>query len=207
MRRHAFTLIEAIVSSALGALVLGAMVSMFYASRRMTDVGDLSAALAEAAIAMEQMHRDLTQAVQKPDPAVKDVVLVSKEGAAQFICAVLGDMGEITGKLVVYRREKTAQGNWRMMRRFGTAESPLPGVYSKIGFSYHGQNGSPFVRVTLHVVARDLARQGTPGGADEAVLSTLIHVAGPEMLDTPFFDWKCMDALKSVELVKGSLGF
>jgi type II secretory pathway pseudopilin PulG len=207
MRRDAFTLIEAVVASAIGALVLGAMFSMFYASRRMTDVGDLAHALAEASIAMEQMHRDLTQAVKHPDPAVKAVVLISQEGAAQFIHSGRDKDGKLTGKLVVYRREKTAQGNWRMMRKLGDVEAPLPGVYSSIRMFYYEVGSTPFVRVTLHVVARDQAQNRPRGGADEALLTSLVHVTGPEMLDTPFFDWKALDGLKSVEMLKGQLGF
>lgn len=207
MRRHAFTLIEAIVAAALGALVLGAMLSMFYASRRMTDIGDLAHALAEASIAMEQMHRDLTQAVKHPDPAVKAVVLISTEGAAQFIHAARDANGQIAGKLVVYRREKTAQGNWRLLRKVGDVEAPLPGTYAAVRMFYYEVGSTPFVRVTLHVVARDQAQVRPAGGADEAVLTSLVHVTGPEMLDTPFFDWKPIEGLKSVEMLKGQLGF
>lgn len=204
--RRAFTLIEALVAAALGTLVLGAMLSMFYASRRMTDVGDLAAALAEAAIAMEQIHRDLTQAVVKPDEDNVDVIRVSAQGAAQFVHAVKGAGGRLEGKLVVYRREKTAQGNFRLSRRAGDVKAHLPGVYSRIGLSYIKRVGGPFVRVTLHVVARD-RKVDAPGGADEAVLTSLVHVDAPEMLETPFFDWSCLDGLKSVEMLKGTDGF
>ena len=206
MTRRGFTLMEALIAAAIGSLVLGAMVSMFYASRKMTDVGDLASALAEASIAMEHIHRDLTQAVQKPDPAITEPILISKEGAAQFVHAVKGENGKLEGKLVVYRREKLATGNYRLMRKFGDAESPLPGVYSRIGLAYYKRGGGPFVRVTLHVVARD-RKVDAPGGADEAVLTSLVHVDAPEMLESPFFDWSCLDGLKSVEMLKGAGGF
>lgn len=204
--RPAFTLIEALVAVALGTLVLGAMLSMFYASRRMTDVGDLAAALAEAAIAMEQIHRDLTQAVVKPDEDTVDVIRVSTQGAAQFVHALRGPDGRLEGKLVVYRREKTAQGNFRLLRKAGDVQAPLPGVYSRIGLSYIKRVGGPFVRVTLHVVARD-RKVDAPAGSDEALLTSLVHVDAPEMLETPFFDWSCLDGLKNVEMLKGTEGF
>lgn len=207
MRRHAFTLVEAIVATALASLIVGGMLTMFHASRRMTDVGDLSAALSDAAIAMERIHRDLSQAVQKPDPDVKSPVIPSKtEPALQFIHAVLTPEGKLEGKLVVYRRESTPGGNFRLIRRFGTEEAPLPGVYSRIGFDGFNAAGGPWVRVTLHAVAHDVKRD-KPVGSEEAVLSCMVHVDSPEMLGTDYFVWDLLDGIKSVPLLKGEHGF
>lgn len=205
--RAGFTLMEAVIATVIGALVLGAGVVILQATRRMSKAGDLSSALAEAAMAMEYIHRDLMQAVQKPDPAVDRVVFVSKE-AVQFVRGIRGPEGALLGERVVYRRDTTGTNRFRLLRQSGVdAEAPLPGAYSAVKFSSFKGTGGPFVRVTLHVIASAVP-QGTPAtGSDEAVLTSLVRVAGPEMLSAPFFKWTFMDDLNSVELLEGKLGF
>lgn len=200
--RRGYTLLEMMVGAALGTAVLYGMFTIFTATRRMSNVGELGAALAEASIAMETIHRDLTQAVQKPDPSVDHVVQMAKDAPAlQFIRAEPAPNNGITGTPVVYRREKLPTGNFQLMRQEGPgAESPLPGTYSAIRVDTFTGAGGPFIRLTLHVVARDVVATGPAGGVDEAVLTTLIRVASPEMLNSGLLRFKFLDGLKSVNL-------
>jgi len=206
--RRAYTLVEVLVAIAVGLTVLAAAVALLGVVRRMTDVGDFSAALAEGAVAMEILHRDLSCAVQKPDPAMPDVVqLADGQPALQFILGALDGTGALTGTRVVYRREPLPSGNFRLLRVVGDGPpEPLPGVYSHIACDEHDGAGGPFLRITLHVVARDVAT-GKPGGKDEAVLTSLFRVKGPEMLHSGLVRFPFLDGLKSVELLKGQQGF
>lgn len=203
----AYTLVEALVATVVGLAVLTAVISLFVATRRMSNAGDLSSAMAEAAMAMETLHRDLIQAVQKPDPGIDRIVFVSRE-AAQFIRGERRADGVLVGQLVVYRREPAAApGHFRLIRRLGAVESRLPGTYSSAAFASFSGTGGPFVRVTLHAVARDVETGQPRQGSDEAVLTSLIRVAGPEMIESPLHRVKAMDELEKVELLRGSLGF
>ena len=207
MTRRGYTLIEVLVAASIALAVIAAAVGLLTATRKMSNVGDFGSALAEGSIALEILHRDLSCAVQKPDPSVAGVVqVVANPPGLQFILARFDDAG-LSGTRVVYRREKLPTGHFRITRQEGTREpSPLPGTYAKINVETFEGAGGPFIRVTLHVLARD-ATGGPTSGIDEAVLTSLIRVAGPEMLNSPSLRFKFMDGLKSVDLLKGTEGF
>lgn len=204
--RRGYTLIEIAVASLVGVAVMAGVIGMFGATRRMTNAGELSGAMAEASMAMEVIHRDLIQAVQKPGKDHDRIVYVSKE-AAQFIRGERRADGVLTGQLVVYRRQPLGNGYFKMIRKIGAAEGPLPGTYAHAVFESFKGTGGPFVRVTLHVAARNAAPTGPAQGSDEATLTSLMRVAGPEMLESELYRWKFMDELKKVELLSGALGF
>lgn len=113
----------------------------------------------------------------------------------------------LTGRLIVYHRVKTAAGNWKLMRRKDGKDEPLPGAYSRVRFDLVNATGGPFVRVTLHVLARDLAAVGDRGASEEAVLTSLVRAAPAEMLGSPLFDWTFLDGITSVKPLEGDLGF
>jgi Tfp pilus assembly protein PilE len=200
--RRGYTLFEMMISAAVGTAVLFAMFTVFTATRRMSNVGELGAALSEASIAMEMIHRDLTQAVQKPDPSIESVVQMAKDAPAlQFIRGEPAPNNGLTGTVIVYRREKLPTGRFRILRQEGGGPaSPLPGTYSAVRVDTFAGAGGPFIRLTLHVVAREAAPAGPAGGADEAVLTTLIRVPSPEMLNSGLLRFKFLDELQKVNL-------
>lgn len=204
--RRGYTLIEIAVASLVGVAVMAGVIGMFGATRRMSNAGELSGAMAEASMAMEVIHRDLIQAVQKPGKDHDRIVYVSKE-AAQFLRGERRADGVLTGQLVVYRRQPLGNGYFKMIRKIGAAEGPLPGTYAHAVFESFKGTGGPFVRVTLHVAARNAAPAGPAQGSDEATLTSLMRVAGPEMLESDLYRWKFMDELKKVELLSGASGF
>lgn len=204
--RRGYTLIEIAVASLVGVTVLAGVIGLFMATRRMSNAGELSGAMAEASMAMETIHRDLIQGVQKPGKPYDRVVYVSKE-AAQFLRGERRADGTLVAQLVVYRRAPLGNGYFKLMRKIGANEGPLPGTYAHAVFESFKGTGGPFVRVTLHVAARNAPPAGAAQGSDEATLTSLMRVAGPEMLETDLYRFKCMDELKSVELLSGTLGF
>lgn len=206
--RRGYTLLEILVAATLGLAALGAAFALFLGTNRMSGAGDLGKAMADAAIAMEYIHRDLIQAVAKPGQ--EQVVVVSPETAtAQFLVGERAPDGSLTAHPVLYRREAAGAGAFRLVRRARDRESALPGSYAHVGFTTLVMGDDPaaargrvFVRVTLHARAR--ASTGAPAsGADEAVLTSLVRVAGPELLDAPTLRWTILEGLKSVELLKG----
>lgn len=207
--RRGYTLLEVLVASALGLGVLATAFAMFVSTNRMSGAGDLGKAMADASIAMEYIHRDLIQAVQRPGN--EQIVRVSPEtAAAQLLVAERDAEGALKAHLVVYRRE--GSGTFRLIRRERDRETPLPGTYAHVGFTTLVMGDDPasargrvFVRVTLHARARP--EGGAPTGSDEAVLTSLVRVAGPEMLNAPTLRWDWMDGVKSADFVKGQLGF
>ena len=200
-RTDAYTLVETLVSVAVGLACLAIMITLFTATRRMTNVGDLSSALSQASIAMEILHRDLSQAVQKPVPTVDRIVFPLKTNDGfRFIRGERRDDGTLTGKLVSYQRERTSAGNFRLVRRIDAQEDRLPGTFSAIKVGTFKATGGPFLRVTLHVVARDVTSSSPAQGSDEAVLTTLVRVAGPEMIQSGLLEFKFMEALKSIDI-------
>jgi type II secretory pathway pseudopilin PulG len=201
--RRGYTLMEALVAAVIGVVILSAITGIFITTRRMTQSGDLASALSSAAVAMEMLNRDLHHAVQKPDPATERIVVIDKEaGTFRFIRGGQTPAGVLTGEVVTYRREKTAGGHFRLVRTTASSASPLPGVYSDVDVRTFKAVGGPFVRVTLHVVARDAANSDPAKGADEAVLTSLIRVAPPEMIHSGMLRFKFMDELRKVELAK-----
>lgn len=197
--RRGYTVAEALVALSIALVALALMLGIFSATRRMTQSGDLAAALAEAAIALQILHRDLAQAVQKPGAPDARIVYLARD-VARFVRGEPGPEGSVRGKLVTYRREKTAAGYFRIVRNVGGEESPLPGTYSAARFQMLPGTGGPFVRVTLHVVARDAKPAGPAKGSDEAVLTTLVRVAGPEMLGAPGMLWPFLEELKAIRI-------
>ena len=155
------------------------------------------------------IHRDLLQAVARPDPDGSVVIQLAKPASAQFVLAEKQPDDQLGGRVVVYHREATAAGNFRLMRKVDTSDQSLPGIYAKIGFGTIPMAGGPFLRVTLHVIARDAAAPAGAerDGAEEAVLSTVVRVAPVEMLGNPIFDRSYLDGIKAVPPLKGSLGF
>jgi hypothetical protein len=204
--RRGYTLMEVLISAVLGLMVLGAVLSIYFATGRMARSGDLSSGLAEASIAMETVYLDLVQAVARPDPDGSQVVIGNKQGA-QFLSARFEPDETLSAELIVYRKVATAAGNFRLMRKKGASESPLPGTYAKIGFKGVDITGGPFVRVTLHVLARDTGSTEARKGSEEAVVTTFVRVATAEGLGNPMMDWSFLDRVKSVPLLKGELGF
>jgi prepilin-type N-terminal cleavage/methylation domain-containing protein len=210
--RRGYTLLEVLVAAALGLSALAVAFALFVSTRRMSGAGDLGKAMADASIAMEYIHRDLIQAVQKPGE--DQLVFVAPEtAAAQFLVAELRADGSLTARPVLYRREPAGPSAFRLVRRDAGRESALPGTYSHVGFKtlVVGEDpsvirGRTFVRVTLHARARPESGAAATG-SDEAVLTSLVRVAGPEMLNMPTMRWRFLDALRSVELVKGQAGF
>jgi type II secretory pathway pseudopilin PulG len=200
MMRRGYTLIEMMVAAAVGIGCLSIMITLFTMTRRMSNAGELSAALSEAAMAMEILHRDLSQAVQKPDPAVGRVVFPLKSGDGfRFIRGERRD-GVLAGTLVTYEREKLPSGRLRLVRRIDSRTTHLPGTYSAIRVKEARPTGGPFLRVTLHVLAREIPAGAPVSPSDEAVLTSLVRVAGPEMVQSPLLEFKFMEELKKVEL-------
>lgn len=209
--RRGYTLLEITVAAALGLSALAVAFSLFISTRRMSGAGDLGKAMADASVAMEYIHRDLTQIVQKPGQ--DQLVFVAPEtAAAQFLTAEIRPDGSLTAHPILYRREPAGPSFFRLIRREADHESPLPGTYSHIGFKTlvigddaSNVRGRTFVRVTLHARANPDAT--ATSGSDEAVLTSLVRVAGPELLNMPTMHWRFLDALNSVELLKGQAGF
>jgi type II secretory pathway pseudopilin PulG len=195
--RAAFTLVEALVATALGCIVLAGILAFTQGARQMAQSGDLAGALQEAALAMLTIERDLLQAVQKPDPKVREVVMVTQKSVRMIRGRVKAD-GSIGGQLVVYRKEKTPAGNFRLLREEGGQQRRLPGLFRLAGFETLEGAGGPFVRVTLVVVSHDASPAANPSGSEQAILTSLVRVVGPESIDTEMFDWNFLDELKSV---------
>lgn len=193
--RSATTLIEVLVALMVGLGALGAIFTIFFSVRKMEHAGDLSGSLQEAALAMAIIHKDLTQAVQKPAPGVTSAVRPTADGF-QLIRGVLKPDGSIQGLQVQYRKVFTPQGNYRMERKVKTALSSLPGLYRSVEFIGLNGAGGPFVRVTLHLAVHDTAAgPGGPKGSEEAVVSSLVRIQGPEMVGSTSFPFSFMSAL------------
>lgn len=200
-RRKGFTVMEALLAAGLGALVLGGMITIFSAIRKMAGVGELAGTLQEAALAMAHIEKDLTQAVQKPDPAVDSPVLVGKDHF-QMLRAEFKPDGAIQGKLVAYQAVGTEGGNFRLERRFGSQKSTIPGVFRSVSFAAFDGPGGPFVRVTLVMAVVDTSGPSSGKGSEEAVLSGLVRVMGPEMIGSQAYGFDLMQSLKTIDFLK-----
>ena len=198
MRRRGTTLVEGLVAAAIGLLILGAMADLFLSIRRLTHAGDLSATLAEASLAMAQMHRDLSLAVSRPDQAANTPVLVGRSSFQLLQCA-LDPGGAVRAKVVMYRSLPTGGGNFRLSRSSDGEQHTLPGIYRSVEFASLRASGGPFVRVTLRLSVHDTASADPARGAEEAVVTALVRVAGPEMVSSDFFSWSFLDSLKSLK--------
>lgn len=201
--RHAVTFVEVLVALTLALIALGLVFSLYSSTNRMSHMSDLSAAMQEGAIAMATLQADLTQAVQKPDPLVDSAVLVRKNGFQMLRAEFLPD-GSISGKLVVYRKERTGAGNFRVRRTFDGKDSQLPGLYRDVKFARLGSTaGEPYVRVTLRVATHDVPGQAAIGKAsEEAVISSLVRVMGPEMVGSSVFPFSFLGLLNNIPFLK-----
>jgi hypothetical protein len=192
---------EVLLAAGIGALVLGGMITIFGAIRKMAGVGELAGTLQEASLALAYIEKDLTQAVQKPDPAVDSPVVVAKDHF-QMLRAEFEPDGTIKGKLVVYQVIGTDGGNFRLKRRFGSQESPIPGIFRRVQFASFDGPGGPFVRVTLVMAVTDTANPTAGKGFEEAVLSGLVRVMGPEMIGSQAYGFDLMQSLKGIDFLK-----
>lgn len=196
--RRGVTFVEALVSLLLATVAMGMMFSLYSSTVRMGHAGDLAGAMQEAAIALQILQRDLTQAVQKPDPSVDCAVQIKKNGF-QLLRAEFQPSGSINGKLVVYRKEPTPNGNFRIKRTFDGVDSRLPGLYRAIKFVELQGAGGPFVRITLRVATHDIAAKDVEGKAsEEAVVSALVRVMGPENVGGTIFEFPFLSLLKNI---------
>jgi len=185
--RRGFTLAEALVALAIGLLVIGAILVVFYSLNKMSRSSELSGALQEAALAMSIVQRDLVQAVQRPDPTSTSPVLV-EPNSFQMIRGVLRPDGRIDGQRITYRKQPTASGAFRLRRDVNDTTSLVPGAFKSVQFAQLDGNGGPFVRVTMRLEVQE-------GGAQECMLSSLVRVCGPELIGSPAFSWDFMDSL------------
>lgn len=197
-RRNGATLMEAIVAAAIALLILGAMTDLFLSIRRMSHSGDLSATLAEASLAMAQMHRDLSLAVSRPGQDSNSPVLVGRT-SFQLLQNQLDPGGAVSAKVVMYRVVPTGTGNFRLQRTSAGEQRMLPGIYRSVEFVSLRASGGPFVRITLRLSVHDTASV-TPGtGSEEALVTALVRVAGPELVSSDFLSWDFLDGLKSLQ--------
>jgi type II secretory pathway pseudopilin PulG len=193
MRRRAFTMAEALVALGIGLLVIGAMLMVFLSIGKMTRSSELSGALQEAALAMAIIQKDLMQAVQKPDPNSKSPVQTLPT-SFQMIRGTLKDDGSITGERIVYRKEPTASGAYRLRRQIGEESTLIPGTFKDLIFGEYKGDGGPYVRVSIRLEVHE-------GGKQECLLSSLVRVSGPEFIRSPVFDFKFMFPLIKINFL------
>jgi type II secretory pathway pseudopilin PulG len=193
--RLAATLVEVLMALAVGIIAIAAILMIFLSVRKMEHAGDLSGALQEAALAMATIQKDLVQAVQKPLPGVTSAVLPTSDGWC-MIRGVMKPDGSIEGTPVQYRRVYTQQQNYRIERKIGTDLHTLPGLYRNVDFKGLKGAGHPFVRVTLHLATHDVKiAPGKAKGSEEAVLSSLVRIQGPEGAGSSTFPFLFMKLL------------
>lgn len=206
--RRAFTLLEAVLVVAIAALLIATLMTIYFSTNRMAHYGDLSAALQEGSLALALIQDDLSQAVQKPDRNVSGAVMVLPN-AFQLLRAKLGPGGSISGELVVYKKMPNPSGGFRLKRQVGAAKAFIPGIFNEVQFEQFEGDGGPFVRMTLKVSAH--ASEATPGqprkGSDEAILTTLVRVQGPEMVGSGGFAWSFMSSLLTIPFLSDLLNF
>lgn len=196
--RRGVTFVEALVALLLAVVAFGMMWTLYFSTARMGHMGDLAGAMQEAAIALQILQRDLTQAVQKPDPSVDCAVQIRRNGF-QLLRAEFQPDGRISGKLVVFRREATPNGNFRLKRTFDGQDSRLPGLYRDVKFVQLRGAGGPYIRVTLRVATHDVKAADVAGKAsEEAVVSALVRVMGPEAVGGSVFSFPFLDLLRNI---------
>jgi hypothetical protein len=196
-RRPGATLLEGIVAAVIALLIFGAMMDLFLSIRRMSHAGDLSATLAEASLAMAQMHRDLAMAVSRPGQETNSPVLIGPS-SFQLLQNQLDPGAAVRAKVVMYRAVATGTGNFRLQRSCEGEQRMLPGIYRSIEFVSLRATGGPFVRITLRLSVHDT--KGVAGkGSEEAVVTALARVAGPELVSSDFLSWDFLDGLKSLQ--------
>lgn len=206
--RHAFTLIEAVLVVAIAALLIATMMTVYSSTNKMAHYGDLASALQEGSLALAMIQDDLSQAVQKPDKNVAGAVIVLPN-SFQLLRAKLQPGGAIAGELVVYKKIANPAGGFRLKRQVGSNKAFVPGVFNDVQFAQFDGDGGPFVRMTLKVSAHqtDTPAGQEKQGSDEAVLTTLIRVQGPEMVGGGGFSWSFMSGLLTIPFLSNLLDF
>lgn len=199
--RGGATLVETVVATAVGVLVAMAMAGLFQSMRKMSHASDLAGTQQEAALAMANIHRDLTLAVQKPDPKSAGPVVV-KPDAFQVLQNKIERDGTVRAKLVVYKAEPTPGGNLKLRRRSDGEDRLMPGTYTAISFQQLEGSGGPFVRVTLRMSVHDTAGADASKGSESAVLTALVRCSGPELVTSTMFSWSFLDSLRGIDFVK-----
>jgi hypothetical protein len=201
--RCGMTVLEALLATVLGLAALAAALMILFSVNRMEGAGDVAGALQDAALAMATIQEDLSQAVQKAEPSSSGTVVVSKN-SVQLLRGILKKDGSVDAKLVVYQKEATANGNFRLKRTFDGKSSHLPGVYRAVGFVQLAGPGGPYVRAILHVAVKDNRRaaDASASGLEEVVRTTLVRVQGPEMAGSLGFKWSFLSLLNVVNFLK-----
>ena len=194
------TLVEALLAALLGCVVTAILIGLMVGLAKMGQASELSNALQEAGLAMATIQDDLGQAVQKADPSVPFAVIV-KPDRFQLIRAAFQPDGSVTDKLVTYHAVGTPGGNFRLTRTCEGSDRGIPGTFRGVTFGQYEATGGPFVRVTLRVAAVDTAGgDAAAKGSQEAVLSAIVRVMGPEGVDSSLSSWPNLSALKAIEL-------
>jgi hypothetical protein len=201
MRRRAFTVAEVLVALAIGFAVLAAILGIFQAIRRMSHMGDLAGTLQEAAMAMAYIEKDLSQAVQKPDPKFDSAVIVGKD-YFQMLKAECKPDGAIAGQLVIYQTLVSPGGNLRLRRRQGAEGRAIPGLFRQVSFQQLKGPGGPYVRVTLTLATHDVTAT-TGKASEEAVVTGLVRVMGPEMVGSKAYSFGFMEGLNEIKFLEG----
>lgn len=188
-RRKGITLVDALLGLAIGSLVLGAMMLVFFSTNRMGFYGQLAGTLQEGALAMAIIQKDLVQAVQQPSRFIDQAVLLTRSDF-KLIRVKLDEDGSVGGDKVRYTYEETSAGNFRISRSVGDEPARyLPGLFAgKPDIAQLDSPGGPFIRVTLRMATRDVAAEQARGG-EMAIISTVTRVMGPEEVQgeiTPF---------------------
>lgn len=177
--RLGFTVVEMVVASAIAVLAIGGMIAVYLSIGKMTQAGDLSSTLQEAALAMATIQQDLAQA--RPEGGRGPVVRGAK-GGFELTQWSLEPGGAVAPVKVRYSLEKTATGRMRVRRERGRESRLLAGLYRSIRFEQLEGAGGPFVRVFLTACSHDLKGDRPVGAAEETVMTTLVRTAAPELV-------------------------
>jgi hypothetical protein len=187
------TVVEAVLAMAIGIMAVSGMIGVYLSIGKMSKAGDLSYALQEASLTVAIIQQDLTQAVPEPvDPASRDtgpvpIVRALAGGSVQLFRADLQKDGTVRRSRVVYSKQETAGRHIRLLRELDGRSGSLRGLFKSVRFEQLEGAGGPFVRVSLTVSAHDTDDRGRPEPeAQETVVSSLVRVAGPELMGSSF---------------------
>lgn len=149
------------IAVTLGLLVLSALMAVAQMAGGSTRAAEKVGALAEAALVLATLERDLVRAV--PGTGVQ-----FSPGSLGIAVSRRSSGGALTADRVVYTKVDAGQGRWRLTRTASGQRAWLPGVFRGVNVSEWRAAGGPFVRVTL--LADDLLLGSlTRVGADPAV--------------------------------------
>lgn len=190
MSRGGMTLAEGLVAMVIVAVVLGGALSLVRATGGMSEAGDLEFAMQQASLTLVEIERDLGAAAPRPLPG-EVPVRVHRDGF-DVVVAVARSDGRIDGQLVRYERQGADDAH-RLKRTAGASSRVMPGTFRALHVALLGGAGGRYVRVTLHVSARDASR-------GSAAVSTLVRLGNGALAGVPLYDWSFMDGLKQVAL-------